>query len=547
LQLDIILRGQSNAAYLAELDGGAAGRVLTQQVEQLLGFDGISDRVRLVYDRDEQGGDTVYPGTSFLGEWMVPNGSGGWQAGRYESEFLGRLGQYRAEGMGDATAVVWMHSEFDSRDPNLSTADWVSAVRTDAALVRQTLGRDVPYLFVAAHPYGDGTDGGHQAIRAGMERLVADPGFDGRIAARAPDLDVSLDDLDGNPSTAEFGAAHINAYDARLIAARVARNVAEEFAGYAKPGSAVAIAGGNIASDGPRVVAATPLDGGRLQVDVAHDGTSGFVELNDVASRGVGWTALLADGRRIEATGAAVLDADSLVVTFGQAVPNGAVLDYAWGIGRIADPGGPGLGNAVMDPTYLSVWTPAQGVAVGGTLLAAFAPVAAPAAAPVAAPVADPVAAPAAIAAATPAAPVAAVEAPAAAPAAAPTPSAADPEVVLATGLVRLAFGRAGTADEVGFLQSLLEAGIPAGTVARDMAEGEAFTTRLAGLDPAGQIVQLHWDALGREPDQAELGEWLGYFAEGATAASLAEGLATWWEFPVVAEARAPGDAASWG
>jgi hypothetical protein len=506
LQLDIILRGQSNAAYLAELDGGAAARTLVQEVQQLLGFDGVSDRVRLIYDRDGKGGDTVYPGTAFLGEWMVPNGSGGWQPGQYEQAFLDRMGQYRAEGMGNATAVVWLHSEYDSRDPNLSTSDWVSAVRTDAALVRETLGRDVPYLFVAAHPYGDGTDTGHQAIRAGMERLSTDPGFKAAIAARAPDIDASLDNLDGNPNTAEYGAAHINPYDARLIAARVARSVAEEFAAYAKPGSAVASAGGNIASDGPQVVAATPLGGNAVQVDVVHDGTSGFLALSEGAASGLGWSARLSDGRRIEASSAAILDADSLVVTFGQAVPVGTVLDYAWGIGRTAEPGGPGLGNAVMDPTYLPVWTPAVGVVIGG----------------------GPQAAPAAIVEPVTPAPGAQV--------------ALDPELVIATGLARLGYGRAGTEAEVTSLQAMLEGGTTAPELALALAEAPGFQARNGGLDDEAFITQLHQDSLGRDPTEAEIDEWRGYFDSGTPREVLAEGLAMWWEFAVIAEARAPAD-----
>lgn len=365
LQLDLILRGQSNAAYLAELDGFAgAGRLVTE-VERLLGFDGVNDRVTLVYDRDGQGGDTTYPATAFLDEWMDPTAAGGWQAGELERLFLDRMEQYRADGPGDATAMVWLHSEYDSRDPNLSAASLAEAMRVDAALVRATLGRDIPYLYVAAHPYGDGTDTGHQAIRQAMETLAADPAFNARIAARAPDLNVDLDNYDGNEATREYGGAHISASDALIIASRIARAAAEEWAAYAKPGSPVALAGGNIASDGPQVVAATLLDATRLQVDVRHDGTSGFLALDADAASGVGWSARLADGTLVAATGATILDADSLVVSFGQALPAGAVLDYAYGIGKLWGASGTGQGHAVMDSSGLPVWTAAQGVAIG--------------------------------------------------------------------------------------------------------------------------------------------------------------------------------------
>jgi hypothetical protein len=503
LQLDIILRGQSNAAYFAELDGYAASGTLVKQVEGLLGFDGVEDKVRLVYDRDEAGGDTAYPGTAFLGDWMRPDGKGGWTpAGRGEG-FLDRIADYKADGMGGASLVVWMHSEYDSRDPNLSASEWSSAVRADAGLVRGALGRDVPYLFVAAHPYSPGSDTGHQTLRGAMEALAADPAFDGAIAARAPDIDASLDNTDRDPATAEYGGGHISAADAQLIAARIARGVAEEWAEYARPGSPVAAAAGNIASDGPRVVAATPLDPTRVQVDVVHDGATGFQPLSAGAAEGLGWSAELPGGQRIEANSAAILDADSLVVSFGEALPAGAVLDYAWGIGRTAEPKGPGLGNGVMDNTYLTAWTPADGVPVGAPAVSVPAP-------------------------AAPVQPVAG--------------AAADPELVLATGLARLGFGRAGTEAEVLNLQAILEGGSAPADIARTLADSPAFQARTAGLDDAVFISRLHNDALGRDATASEQAEWGGSLAAGTPRESLAAALAEWWEFAPAAQARAATD-----
>jgi len=365
LQLDLILRGQSNAAYLMELDRFAAAGLLVTEVERLLGFDGVSDRVTLVYDRDGQGGDTVYPATAYLGDWMTDTGQG-WVAGPLGTAYLQRIDQYRAGGMGDATATIWMHSEYDSRDPGLSTAGWMQAVRNEAAWVETTLGRDVPYLFVAAHPYGDGTDAGHQALRAGMEALAADPWFDGRIAARAPDIDASLDDLDGNSRTVEYGFAHISPEDARLIAGRIAQTVAEEWAEHARPGSPVALAGGNIPTDGPRVIAATMGGSDWLRADVYHDAAPGLAPLSQGAAAGLGWSARLPDGRRIEAVEALIEDWDSIVMRFASPLSAGAVLDYAYGIGRVAEPFGPGQGNAVTDVAGLPAWTPAEGVGIWG-------------------------------------------------------------------------------------------------------------------------------------------------------------------------------------
>lgn len=368
MQLDLVLRGQSNAAYLAELDRFAgAGRLVTE-VERLLGFDGVNDKVALVYDRDGIGGDTTYPATAFLDEWMDPSPGGGWQAGELERLFLARMEQYVAEGPGDATAMVWLHSEYDSRDPGLSANGYADAVRVDAGLARQVLGRDVPYLFVAAHPYGDGTDTGHQAIRQAMEALAADPAFDARIAARAPDIDADLDNYDGNETTREFGGAHISASDALIIAARIARTAAEEWAAFAKPGSPIALNGGNIPNEGPRVVAASRIDATTVQVDVRHDAAAAFAALDADAAGGLGWSLALPNGTRVAATGAAILDADSLVVTFGAGVPDGAVLDYAYGVGRLGGANGSGQGNAVTDAAGLPIWTPATGIAVSAVM-----------------------------------------------------------------------------------------------------------------------------------------------------------------------------------
>jgi hypothetical protein len=684
LQLDLILRGQSNAAYLAELDGFAgAGRLVTE-VERLLGFDGVNDRVTLVYDRDGQGGDTAYPATAFLDEWMDPTASGGWQAGELEQLFLARMQQYRAEGPGDATAMVWLHSEYDSRDPGLAAASLAEAMRVDAGLVRQVLGRDIPYLYVAAHPYGDGTDAGHQAIRQAMEALAADPAFNARIAARAPDLNVDLDNYDGNDATREYGGAHISASDALIIAGRIARVAAEEFAAFAKPGSPVALAGGNIASDGPQVVAATRLEPTRLQVDVRHDGAAGFAALDADAAAGVGWSALLPNGDRVQATGAAILDADSLVVSFGQALPVGAVLDYAWGIGKLWGAGGTGQGHAVTDSTGLPVWTAATGVAIGTPAVAEPAP---PVVAPAPPVVAEPVPEPAPTPAPQPALPAgidttallreqatvtlvgpelalvttadgrsttiggseirfadgrevigpggnaaladrlhdmvlgrdssllgtgwaadaldagrisardlaegflaqggigaiaddrdfvtAAWTNAAGAPplesgvalllerlqasnradflvmvatepyvlAAQPTPASgtfvADWGMSFGAGLVQMAYGREATLAELRALDAQLDGGWTPADVARALTETAEYQSRIAGLDEAGVATLLHQGALGRAPDAAELAEWGGLFAQGATTTDLAAALADFWEFQAAVQTRA--------
>ncbi len=364
MQLDVVVRGQSNAILFLEHGRYAAMGQMIDFLELLLGFDGVQNRVNVVFDRDGVGGDTAFGGTAFLGDWMGRDPTGNWQPTGLESLFLQRMAQYRTEGPGDATAVLWLHSESDSRNAGLSPAEWQSAVQTDMALTRSVLGRDVPYLFVAAHPYGDGTDAGHQAIRQGMEALAGNPANNARIAARAPDIDTNNDDLDGRWWTQEYGGAHLSPSDAMLIAPRVARSLAEAFAAYAQPGSIMERFGGNIAADGPRAIAATHASPTALRVDVLHDHSPGFAPFDPDATSGLGWSARLPDGRRIEASLALPADGDTLLVYFGEAVPRGALVDYAYGIGRLARGNEPGSGNAIYDQSGLPLWTPATGLPV---------------------------------------------------------------------------------------------------------------------------------------------------------------------------------------
>ena len=376
MQLNILIRGQSNALLFADHAGWAAPSAMQKEVERLLGFDGVSDKVAL----QVQWGDstsTVHSGTSFVEEWMAKDGSGQWVAGNLEKSLLGYVAQdMTAEQRANPTAVLWLHSEYDSAIQGLSAADWTAAVRADAALVRNALGQNadsVPYLFVSAHPYW-GNDAAHQAIRQGMESLANDSSFNGHIAAQALDLDIDNDDLDGNTSTREYGGPHISSSDAKIIAGRAAKSIAEAFAQYAQPGSPVALANGNIADEGPKVVSAK-LSGARtLDIDVLHDGATGFATLDADAAKGLGWSVRGDNGATVRATGVTILDGDTLRVTFGADLPAGGTLHYGYGYGRLASGSSPGQGNAIYDNAGLPIWTPASGVKIGTTSGAGTAP-----------------------------------------------------------------------------------------------------------------------------------------------------------------------------
>ena len=368
MQLEILVRGQSNAVLFAEGERYAALGRLKSEVERLLGFDGVADTVRVLYARGEDARGTAHAGTAFLGDWMERGADGAWSPLPKGLGLLRSAAEMR-DPAASATAVLWLHSEFDSFRADLDVGEWTSAVRQDAALLRGALGGDaasVPYHFVSAHPFGAGTPQGHQAIRAGMEALSADPAFHARIAARALDTDSSLDDLDGDWRTTDYGGPHLTQADSMLIADRAARTIAEDWSAYSRPGSPVWLAGGDIADTGPRVAAAERTGPDTLRLTVAQDAAGGFAPLDADAARGFGWAVSGAGTAPVAARSAAVLGPDTIDLAFVGPLPEaGGVLHYGWGYGRLADPNGPGRGNAIYDDTGLPIWTPVGGVPIG--------------------------------------------------------------------------------------------------------------------------------------------------------------------------------------
>lgn len=369
MDLNILVRGQSNAILMMEADGWAGAETLVQEVQRLLGFDGVTDRVNLVYDRFDWDSGTAFGGTALIGDWLTArNGDWrqGWAVGSREQALLNEVASLPAAQRDDPTAVLWLHSEYDSARADLTPEEWMSAVRFDAGQLRAAFGQDaadLPTLFISAMPYW-GTDQGHQAIRQGMERLTADPGFNARIAARMQDVDLTTDDWDGNAGTVEFGGGHIDGGDAVQTAGRAARALAEAFAAHAKPGSPVALAGGDIADQGPEVIRAASAGANQLRLDVVHDQADGFQPLDPDAAAGLGWS-VRGGNATVQGVAAAIEDADTLLVTFGGPVPADGLLFYGHGHGRLAGAGGEGRGNAVYDTTDLPIWVSADGLVIG--------------------------------------------------------------------------------------------------------------------------------------------------------------------------------------
>jgi hypothetical protein len=363
MELNVLLRGQSNAGMLVRSpDWGA----VATQIEQLLGFDGTTNKVNLLEkDSDSANDNTVTGGTAFIGDWVQPvngNWQHGWTDKALEQGLLNYIAGLPADERAAPTAIVWLHNEYDSTNPDLSTPEWMSAVRFEAQQVRQALGQSpatTPYVFVNAIPYGYNViPAVNQDIKLGMELLAADPGFHAAIGAQANDVNMDY----GQDGT--YGGAHMNTADANEVDHRLAVSIAEEFAQYALPGSPVAT--GQVDGYGPEVVAAQRVGSNQVLVTVALDHAPLEATLSADAAKGGGWS-IIDGGRTLDATAAQVTDGSHVLLTFASPVPtdDSIWLFYAYGYGRLATGSkDPGIGNAVYDSQNMPISAPATGVPV---------------------------------------------------------------------------------------------------------------------------------------------------------------------------------------
>ncbi len=372
MQLDILLRGQSNAFLLAD----DTGQNIANEVQDLLGFDGTSNQVWVQADWSTPGSETLIASSRFIGDWVSQGADGQWQPSGYEQGLLTYASQHQGAA---STAVLWLHNEYDSFDPNLTIATWTSAVQAEAAMLRGALGQGAaqsPYMFVSAIPFEGANDATAQAIRTGMEQLAATPGFNAAIAARAQDVDMTFRFPSEGPNTHVFGGDHISADDANLLAHRIALSLAQQWAAFAQPGSPVALAGGAIGNLGPEVTSATQSDPNTLTVQLKPDVATGLQPLDADAASGLGWSVHTAGGQALPADHASITGGETLSLHFATALPADARLFYSYGSGRLATDGDqPGQGNAVYDSAGLPAWIAATGVAIslGGFFAPSFA------------------------------------------------------------------------------------------------------------------------------------------------------------------------------
>ena len=369
MQLNLLLRGQSNAQLLAMSKDWPA---VATEVEKLLGFDGVTNTVNLLDKMNSTSNDnTLVGGTAFVGDWVQP-AAGGWQQGwtnnTLETGLLNYINELPASEKAAPTAVVWLHNEYDSTNASLTTAEWTSAVRFEAQQVRQALGQSattVPYVFVNAIPYGSNSIGSvNQSIKQGMAQLAADPGFNAVVGVQSDDLnmDGTFYGTGGTPGV--YGGPHMSASDVTLIDSRVALAVAQTFASYALPGSPVAL--GQVDVYGPEAIGAREVGTNQVLVTASLDHASLSATLDTDAANGVGWS-IIDNGHTLAASAAQVTGTNQVRLTFGAAVPTDgtATLYYGYGYGRFAtSDSDPGQGSAIYDAQQMPLWAPASGLAI---------------------------------------------------------------------------------------------------------------------------------------------------------------------------------------
>lgn len=201
MDLNVLVRGQSNALRFADYGGAAA---LEAGLEgRLSGVD-----VRLLYQWDTNA-STILSGTAFMD----------WDTDGQQASLLRFVRGLSADLKDNPTATLWLHNEFDQNNGGLTTNAWLGEVRADAAMVRDALGQGAgttPYTFVPIrYPSSDnfGTVGN------GMAALDADPAFNAEISWAAWSLSM---DGDGYANSGHMGNA-----DAVQLGGSLAESLAE--------------------------------------------------------------------------------------------------------------------------------------------------------------------------------------------------------------------------------------------------------------------------------------------------------------------------------
>jgi hypothetical protein len=269
LDLNVLVRGQSNALLFADRGGAAA---LEKGLEERLGVD--------VHILAEWGTDssTIHSGTAFMG----------WDTDGRQASLLRYVDGLPADIKDNPTATVWMHNEYDQGDWSLTKDAWLSEVRADADLVRDTLGQGAattPYTFVPIrYPYG----GNWQPIGDGMAELDADPSFNAEMSWAAQSLTM---DGDGFANSSHMGNG-----DAVWLGGELAKSMAETLRPLANGGS---VAPPQPQPGAPTVPPVLEAPGEPLTLTAGSGPDSLVLKISQDAYQGSAEYAVLVDGEQI--------------------------------------------------------------------------------------------------------------------------------------------------------------------------------------------------------------------------------------------------------
>ncbi len=266
--VNILIRGQSNA-LLFVANGGA--RDLEKQLEASL--PGVNVNIIQHYGDKNS---TIYSGTAFL-KWDT------------DGQQQGLLNYVKAEPASikdNPTVTLWMHNEYDGNTGGVTTANWVSEVKTDAALVRSALGQDAsttPYVFTYV-PYAYAQGNSPANIQAGMRQLSSDPNFNASFDSTA----MSGLRMDGDGYA---HSSHMGQQDAMLVADRLADSMKGIVSGLAK---------GSGSTPSPTPPKPTP-DGGILKT-IGTGADSIVLKISEDAYNGHAQYTISVDGKQVGTT-----------------------------------------------------------------------------------------------------------------------------------------------------------------------------------------------------------------------------------------------------
>ncbi|MDN3566036.1 hypothetical protein ACFQY5_37260 [Paeniroseomonas aquatica] len=222
--VNVLVRGQSNAERFVDYGGAAR---LEQRLEAALN----NVDIHIVESHSNQV-NSIYSGSAFLN----------WDTDGKQQDLVSFIKGQTADIRDNPTITLWIHNEFDGETPGVSTGQWVSEVRADAALVRSAFeqGADTtPYVFTYV-PFPTFQDGSLQAIQNGMWQLSSDGTFNARFDSNA--MNGIAMDGDGYNNSRHMGSS-----DALRVADQLMPGMIETVSGLANV-AAMPTAGDSIVS-----------------------------------------------------------------------------------------------------------------------------------------------------------------------------------------------------------------------------------------------------------------------------------------------------------